>query len=96
MNAQSIRDFFRQLFGSRYIAQLELDLIAMRQEREYFKGRAERLEMMLMQRVAPRIQAGESITSEHIPQNTRKTLAQLQKELTEREESEMKAHEKEN
>ena len=48
--AQLIRDFIRTLIGSRYIAQLETDLIQMRQEREYFKGRAERLEMLFLSR----------------------------------------------
>jgi hypothetical protein len=93
MSAQAVRDFFRQLFGSRYIAQLELDLIAMRQEREYFKGRAERLEMMLMERRYPQ---PAPLAHPTVPLEGRKTLAQLQKELTEREESEMKQQHKEN
>ncbi len=84
--AQLIRDFIRTLIGSRYIAQLETDLLQMRQEREYFKGRAERLEMMILSR--PRAPERQEYPSHALPETRRKTMAELQKELTEREQAE--------
>jgi hypothetical protein len=43
-----IRDWLRSLFATRYSMQLEADLAEARRERDYFKGRAERLELMLL------------------------------------------------
>ena len=87
--AQLIRDFIRTLIGSRYIAQLETDLIQMRQEREYFKGRAERLEMLFLSR--PRqVEHYSRAEAAELRGNRRRTLQELQQELTE---SELKAEE---
>jgi hypothetical protein len=85
--AQLIREFIRTLIGSRYIAQLETDLIQMRAEREYFKGRAERLEMMILSRPrTPEMARGFHEPAQYPPsESQRKTLAQLQKELTDSE-----------
>ena len=46
--AQLIREFLRSLFGSRFIFELQQEILELRKEREYFRGRAERLELMLL------------------------------------------------
>jgi hypothetical protein len=51
MTAQSIRDFFHILFGSRRIEDLKEQLAKTEQERDYFRGKADRLEVLL---TAPR------------------------------------------
>jgi hypothetical protein len=38
----------RELFGSRYITRLERDLLDTEKERDYFRGKCERLELMLL------------------------------------------------
>lgn len=48
MNAQNIRDSFSVLFGSRRIEDLKAELAEARKERDYFRGRADRLELMLL------------------------------------------------
>ena len=50
--AKRIRDFFEVLFPNKLVLQLRADLNEIRHERDYFKGRAERLELLLTQ---PRI-----------------------------------------
>ena len=52
--AACIRDFIETLFSSRLAVQLRHDLDEARSQRDYFKGRAERLELQLLQ---PRIAA---------------------------------------
>ena len=52
--AASIREFIETLFSSRLVIQLRHDLDEARSQRDYFKGRAERLELQLLQ---PRIAA---------------------------------------
>lgn len=94
MLAVRVREFLRALFGSRYIAQLETDLIAMRQEREYFKGRAERLEMILLGRPMRAVPMLEERPRDMAPEKRRRTLDELQKELTERELAEEAARRK--
>lgn len=53
--AVRIRQFFETLFTGRLVLQLRADLDEARSQRDYFKGRAERLELLLTQpRVANR------------------------------------------
>ena len=53
--ARRIRDFFETLFPDKLVLQLRDELNETRHERDYFKGRAERLELLLTQpRVANR------------------------------------------
>ena len=52
--AKRIRDFFETLFPDKLVLQLRAELNETRHERDYFKGRAERLELQLLQ---PRIAA---------------------------------------
>jgi hypothetical protein len=49
MTAQNIRNFFETLFTGRLVLQLRADLEEARCQRDYFKGRAERLELQLLQ-----------------------------------------------
>jgi hypothetical protein len=52
--AIAIREFFAALFGSKLLVQLRADLEEARRERDYFRGRNERLELMLLpQRTTP-------------------------------------------
>jgi hypothetical protein len=53
VNAQSIREFIDTLFISRLTLQLREDLAELRADRDYFKGRAERLELMLLEAQRP-------------------------------------------
>lgn len=48
MIAQRIREFFSVLFGSRRIEDLKDALAKTEKERDYFRGRADRLELMLL------------------------------------------------
>lgn len=48
MTGVQVREWIRGLIGSRYAMHLEAELAEMRSERDYFKGRAERLELMLL------------------------------------------------
>lgn len=48
MTAQQIRDFFSTLFGSRRVELLREELTEARKERDYFRARAERFELMLL------------------------------------------------
>lgn len=43
--AQVIRDFLSTLFGSKLVLQLRADLDEAKRERDYFRGRCERLEL---------------------------------------------------
>ena len=52
--ANRIRDFFETLFTGRLVLQLRADLEEARARRDDFKGRAERLELQLLQ---PRVAA---------------------------------------
>jgi hypothetical protein len=55
--AIAIREFFSALFGSKMVVQLRADLEEARRERDYFRGRNERLELMLLpNRVTPQTQ----------------------------------------
>jgi hypothetical protein len=52
--AIAIREFFAALFGSKLVVQLRTDLEEARRERDYFRGRNERLELMILpQRTTP-------------------------------------------
>jgi hypothetical protein len=83
MTATAIRQFLHSLFQSQYSHSLELQIQDLKQEREYFKGRAERLEMMILNRFQP--QPIRIVQPEGIPTGGRKTMAQLQQELTAQE-----------
>lgn len=48
-----IREFFRTLFGSRYVSQLEKDIDEMRKERDYFRAETQRLMLFTQQRPQP-------------------------------------------
>ncbi len=81
--AQWIRDFFHILFHSKRIAELQAD-------KEYFKGRMERVELILMQRWQPvKMAVPQNLAS----QSHRKSLAELQAELTAKETQESKSKE---
>ena len=59
--AKRIRDFFETLFPNKLVLELRAELNEIRHERDYFKGRAERLELLLTQpRVANREITGSS------------------------------------
>ena len=47
--ARRIRDFVETLFPNKLVLQLRADLDETRTQRDYFKGRAERLELLLTQ-----------------------------------------------
>ena len=81
MNARAIRQFIHELFQSQYSRLLEQQLIEARTERDYFKGRMERIEQMRYS--APVIQPIPTIPSG--PVVGRKTMAQLQQEQTEKD-----------
>ena len=49
MIAARIREFFATLFGSRRIEDLKQALAKTEKERDYFRARADRLELMLLQ-----------------------------------------------
>lgn len=72
--AQRIRSFLHELFASRYSGELEREIEDLKRERDYFRGRAERLELRLMPSQSPAV----------IPSNFRpvgrKTFAQVQEE----------------
>ena len=83
--ARRIRDFFETLFPDKLVLQLRDELNETRHERDYFKGRAERLELLLTQpRVANRdlsAPAGPGERPVHpLHVGGRKTWAQLVKE----------------
>jgi len=81
-NAKAIREFIHALFQSGYSRLLEQQIIELKQDRDYFKGRAERLELILTSRFSPVVP---SYNSPSIPVQQRPSMAQLQKELDERE-----------
>lgn len=57
--AKRVRDFFETLFPNKLVLELRAELNETRHERDYFKGRAERLELLLTQpRVAARDLSG--------------------------------------
>ena len=56
--AKRVRDFFETLFPNKLVLQLRADLDETRHERDYFKGRAERLELLLVSRRAPGLDPG--------------------------------------
>jgi hypothetical protein len=92
VTAQSVREFLRTLFRSTATRLREEQIADLKDQRDYFKGRAERLELILM---AP----GRMIVPASIPEPhpayrpSRPSLAQLQKELTESEEAAAKPKE---
>ena len=86
LNAKAIRAFIHELFQTQYSRLLEKQLEEVKLERDYFKGRAERLDMLLLSRPQPIRYA--LPTDDKIHVGGRKTLAQLQKDLTEQEQRE--------
>jgi hypothetical protein len=45
--ALAIREWFRTLFGSRYVTQLEKDIDEARRERDYFRSQMERMQLLI-------------------------------------------------
>ena len=81
MTAQTIREFLHTLFTRRLVLNLEEQIIEARKERDYFKGKAERLGMLLEGKlsVAGRVPEMPRQPLPLVPK--RKTLAQLQAEM---------------
>lgn len=103
MTAQSIRDFLRTLFTGRYVRSLEEHIAELKQERDYFRGRSERLELMLLpnRRSMPTASAqpaNDNLTSEQwlsrVPRGTR--FADIEKGWIEREFAPQAEQKKEN
>lgn len=100
--AQLIRDFLSALFGSKLVVELRHELSERTQERDYFRGRLERIELaqqMAREKpvmVVPREKRDMSPVAGHKSwrqiqrEHTQKTVAALQ------EEEERKAKEKAN
>ena len=85
-----IRAWIRGLFASRYSMQLEADLAEAKRERDYFKGRAERLELMLMPNRNPIVAADKPVLHP-----ARRTWAQVQEDHA-RQMAEAQSEKKEN
>jgi hypothetical protein len=69
--AKRIRDFFETLFPDKLVLQLRADLDETRKQRDYFKGRAERLELLLTQpRVANRDLSDPVVAGQRRPTQT--------------------------
>jgi hypothetical protein len=83
MRARDIREFIHALFQSGYSRLLEQQIIELKQDRDYFKGRAERLELILTSRFSPVVTNTYTSNAQAVPQ--RPSMAQLQRELDERE-----------
>lgn len=73
MTAQSIRDFFRTLFGSLRVEELKESLAKTEKERDYFRQRADRLELMLLPIARPAAER----KSNAVPVPHRKSWAQI-------------------
>ena len=88
MIVQRIREIIDTLFISRLTLQLREDLAELRDDRDYFKGRCERLELMLLeaQRPMPRVQ-----TPIGVAPMGRKTWSQIQAEAYQKIAEEEKA-----
>lgn len=72
-----LRQFLHGLFGSRYVMQLEQDVAEVKRERDYFKGRAERLELMLLPNHNP---IARQAVQTKLQAPMRKTWAQIEAE----------------
>jgi len=70
-----VREFFRTLFGSRYICRLEQNIEELKNERDYFRGKCEKLELKILTPPPPIIRPPLKM------EPVRKSLAQLQEEL---------------
>lgn len=86
MTGEQIRGWIRGLIGSRYAMHLEAELSEMRTERDYFKGRAERLELMLL----PKRQV-ESTMPASVANVGPKSWIQVQQEWDEQQQAEIAA-----
>jgi len=84
VTVQNLRDFLRILFRSTATRLREERIADLEQQRDYFKGRAERLELMMMR---PGLLSTPSRPEPDAQtfRPSRPSLAQLQQELTERE-----------
>lgn len=92
MNAQTVRQFLATLFTGRYVRSLEQHIEELKQERDYFRGRAERFEMRLLPErkpIAPTLPAVPANLSddEWVRQQrlAGKRFAQIEQEWAERE-----------
>ena len=89
MTGAQIRDWLRGLLGSRYAMHLEAELDEMRSERDYFKGRAERLELMLLPKRQE--QSAASVSAASVGP---KSWLQVQQEWDEQQQAEQAAESK--
>ena len=81
MTAQSVRDFLHTLFTRRLVLNLEEQIIEARRERDYFKGKSERLELVLESKLSV-LNRAPSLPQSPLPMiPRRKTLSQLQAEM---------------
>ena|ERR1700678_545162 len=81
--AQRTRAFFRALFGSRLMVQTLAELDEARRERDYFRGRCERLEMKReaeLERLTTPPPAKERVHGNPAPIPTVKTFEQLKRQ----------------
>jgi len=85
--ADRIRSFFDSLLPRRAVLLLSAELAEARKERDYFRGRCERLELMLVPSPAPRIVRP---TGTQVPIG-RKTWVQVQVENADRIAKEIEA-----
>lgn len=86
MTAQDIRDWFDTLFTGRLVKQLRDDLTEARHERDFFKGRAERLELMLWE--AKRIQPIAARAPANLKAVGHKSWEQVQQEFLDKQREE--------
>jgi hypothetical protein len=96
LTVNSFREFLRTLFRSTATRLREERIADLEQQRDYFKGRAERLELILMQ--SGRMNVPEPFPKDFIPaynaqRSSRLSLAELQRQLTESEEAAAKPKE---
>lgn len=88
MTLSEFRDAVQSLLTSRYTRSLESRIAELKDERDYFKGRMERIEQM---RYAPVVAPAQVSVG---PVVGRKTMAQLQQELADKEQAASRAQEK--
>lgn len=92
VTAQAIRDWFDTLLTGRLVKQLRDDLTEARHERDFFKGRAERLELMLWE--AKRIQPIAARAPANLKAVGRKSWEEVQQEFVETQRKEAEAQAK--
>lgn len=90
--AQRTRDFLCTLFGSKLVLQLRLEIADLKVERDYFRGRVERLEMARdLSEQQKRVAAVPRKEHDLSPVGGRKTWPQIQREHREKVREALKA-----